>query len=312
MALMKGILSATLVGVNTVLICIPLMIFGPIRLFGPQSWRDYFGRKFDRWVIDGWVGCNRVIFHALRLTRVHITWEGAEDLTRERWYMVVSNHQSWSDIVLLQTNLFGHIPAIKFFTKRQLLWIPFLGQAMWILGFPYVRRMSKAQIAKNPKLKKSDREATIEACEGFRKHPTTVLNFLEGTRFTEAKHARQRARFERLLNPKVGGLSYVMSGLNDHLHKLVDITISYPHGTPTFWEFMQGLCPDVNMLVQCRTIPADARINSDSEQRKVLTPWIEEIWREKDQRLLAALSTQGATQGAAEEAASSNHTDQVA
>jgi hypothetical protein len=112
-----------------------------------------------------------------------------------------------------------------------------------------------------------------------------VLNFLEGTRFTEEKHARQRARFERLLNPKIGGLSYVMSGLNNHLHKLVDITISYPNGTPTFWEFMQGLSPDVNMLIQCRTIPSQARTQDDSEQRKVLAPWIEELWREKDQRL---------------------------
>ncbi|MDH3642090.1 MAG: acetyltransferase, partial [Gammaproteobacteria bacterium] len=230
MALLKGILSVTLLTVNTVVVCIPLVIFGPIRFFGPQSAKDYFNRMLDHWVIDGWVGTNRLIFKALRLTKVHITWEGAEDVSREQWYMVISNHQSWTDIVLLQTNLINHLPPIKFFTKRQLLWIPFLGQAMWMLGFPYVRRMSKAQIAKNPKLVRSDREATQDACQGFRNHPTTVLNFLEGTRFTAAKHARQKARFEHLLNPKIGGLSYVMSGLNDHLHKLVDITISYPHG----------------------------------------------------------------------------------
>lgn len=285
MALLKGILSTTLLGINTVVVCVPLVLLGPFRLLGPKSVQDYLSRKFDHWVIDGWVYTNRAIFRLLRLCKVNITWEGAEDISRDRWYMVISNHQSWTDIVLLQTNLYDRLPPIKFFTKRQLLWIPFLGQAMWILGFPYVRRVNKAQVAKNPKLRKSDREATLEACEGFRNHPTTVLNFLEGTRFTPDKHARQKARFEHLLNPKVGGLSYVMSGLNDHLHKLVDITISYPHGTPTFWDFMRGLCPEVDILVQCRTIPADARCESDSEQRKVLTPWIEELWQEKDQRL---------------------------
>ncbi len=285
MALLKGILSTTLVMVSTVIVCIPLLILGPIRLVGSASVRDYLSRKFDHWVIDSWVATNRLIFRVLRLSNVHITWEGADDLSRERWYVVISNHQSWTDILLLQTNLFGHIPPIKFFTKHQLLWIPFLGQAMWILGFPYVRRMSKAQLAKNPKLLKSDRKATLDACERFRSHPTTVLNFLEGTRFTAAKRATQRARFEHLLNPKIGGLSYVMSGLNNHLHKLVDITISYPQGIPTFWEFMQGLSPEVNMLIQCRTIPSDARNDSDSEQRKILAPWIEELWREKDQRL---------------------------
>ena len=285
MALLKGILSVTLLTVNTVVVCIPLVIFAPIRFFGPQSARDYFNRMLDHWVIDGWVGINRAIFNALRLTSVHITWEGAEDVSRQQWYMVISNHQSWTDIVLLQTSLMGRLPPIKFFTKRQLLWIPFLGQAMWMLGFPYVRRMSKAQMTRNPKLIKSDRQATLDACEGFRNHPTTVLNFLEGTRFTAAKHASQKARFEHLLNPKIGGLSYVMSGLNDHLHKLVDITISYPQGTPTFWEFMQGLCPEVEMLIQCRTIPSEAREQSDSQQRKVLAPWIESLWQEKDQRL---------------------------
>ncbi len=291
MALLKGILSTALVTLNTVVVCIPLVILGPVRLVAPPRLRRYLDRKFDHWVIDGWVGTNRIIFRALRLTKVHLTWEGAEDLSLQRWYMVISNHQSWTDIVLLQTTLFGHIPPIKFFTKRQLLWIPFIGQAMWMLGFPYVRRMSKAQIARNPKLLKSDREATLDACVGFRDHPTTVLNFLEGTRFTPAKHARQSARFEHLLNPKVGGLSYVMSGLNDELHKLVDITISYPHGTPTFWQFMQGLCPEVNMLIQCRPIPSQARTSNDSEQRKFLAPWIEGLWREKDQRLMRSQAT---------------------
>ena len=285
MALLKGILTATLVAVNTVVACIPLAVFGPIRLVGSKSVRSYLDRKLDHWVLDGWVGTNRLVFKALRLSDIHITWECADDLSKQQWYMVISNHQSWTDIVLLQTNLYGHIPPIKFFTKRQLLWIPFLGQAMWLLGFPYVRRMSKTQIAKNPNLLKSDREATLQACEGFRNHPTTVLNFLEGTRFTGAKHARQKARFEHLLNPKIGGLSYVMSGLNNHLHKLVDVTISYPHGPPTFWEFLQGMCPEVHMLIQCRTIPNEARIHSDAKQRKILAPWIDELWREKDERL---------------------------
>jgi 1-acyl-sn-glycerol-3-phosphate acyltransferase len=285
MALFKGILTATLIAVNTVVVCIPLAICYPIRLVGGTSVRGYLARKLDHWIIDSWVGVNRLIFRALRTTEVHITWEGAEDLSRDQWYMVISNHQTWTDIVLLQTNLFGHIPPLKFFTKRQLLWIPFLGQALWMLGFPYVRRMSKAQMVKNPKLRKSDRQATMDACEGFRNHPTSVLNFLEGTRFTAAKHAKQKARYQYLLNPKVGGLSYVMSGLNNHLHKLVDVTISYPNSTPTFWEFLQGRCSEVNMLVQCRTIPDEARSDNDSQQRKILSPWIEEMWREKDERL---------------------------
>lgn len=286
MALLKGMLSTTLMALNTILICIPLYIIVLIRTISPRSFRDSLNRHLDHWIIDGWVAVNRLIFTVLRLTKLHITWEGAESLSRERWYLVISNHQSWSDILLLQTALHGRIPPIKFFTKRQLIWVPFAGIAMWMLGFPYVRRMTKAQVARNPQLGKADREATLEACDRFRKHPTTVLNFLEGTRFTEAKHARQNARFQHLLNPKIGGISYVIGGLNDRLHQLVDITISYPDGTPTFWDFMQGRCAEATLLIQCRDIPGEARaLTNDIEQRKVLAPWIDGLWREKDQRL---------------------------
>jgi 1-acyl-sn-glycerol-3-phosphate acyltransferase len=59
----------------------------------------------------------------------------AEALHRDGWYLAISNHQSWPDILILQTIL-RRTPAIKFFTKRQLLFIPFFGQAMWCLGFP--------------------------------------------------------------------------------------------------------------------------------------------------------------------------------
>lgn len=290
MGKVKGLLGIILITINTVVVCIPLLIVCPIKLISPKNLRKFWDRKLDHWVIDGWVGTNRLIFRWLGLTEVSITWKGDQEISRQQWYMVISNHQSWTDILVLQTTLFDRIPPIKFFTKRQLIWVPFVGVAMWLLGFPYVRRMSKAQATRSAsKGVKSDRQATLDACERFRNHPTTVLNFLEGTRFTPEKHRRQTARFKHLLNPKVGGLSYVMGGLNNHLHKLVDITVLYPEGTPTFWEFMQGLCPRVDLRIDCYDIPADLRnVDDDATQRKLLAPWIDDLWREKDQRIEAA------------------------
>jgi 1-acyl-sn-glycerol-3-phosphate acyltransferase len=203
--------------------------------------------------------------------------------------MVVSNHQSWTDILVLQNTLFEHIPPLKFFTKRQLLWVPFLGQAMWLLDFPYVRRMSREKIASNPELLRLDREATAEACARIRRHPTSVLNFLEGTRFTAEKHdAQTEARFDRLLNPKSGGLSQVLAALNDKLYQVVDVTIDYPQGVPTFWEFMQGRCPQVDVDITCRDIPHAIRDAADDEARRRATAeWVEALWIEKDGRLTA-------------------------
>ena len=290
MGQVKGVLTIVLLTINSAMVCVPLLIIVPIKLISPTALRQYWDRLLDRIVIDGWVGANRYVFRILKLMSVDVHWRGDAELSRDQWYMVISNHQSWTDILVLQTSLFERIPPIKFFTKRQLIWVPFVGVAMWLLGFPYVRRDSRAQAAKRVvKGRKSDRQATIDACERFRAHPTTVLNFLEGTRFTPEKHARQPARYNHLLNPKIGGLSYVMGGMNTRLHKLIDITIYYPHGTPTFWEFVQGNCPGVTLQVDCHDIPEHLRgTANDSQQRKLLAPWIDDLWRSKDQRIAAA------------------------
>jgi 1-acyl-sn-glycerol-3-phosphate acyltransferase len=235
---------------------------------------------------------NRWLFRILSLTRMDVQWTDDDGLSRDRWYLVVSNHQSWTDILLLQNMLYGRIPMLKFFTKRQLLWVPFIGQAMWLLDFPYVRRISRERIAADPSLLEVDRRATQAACEKFRNHPTSVLNFLEGTRFTAEKYAAQRtARFSRLLNPKSGGLAQVVAALDHRLHRLIDVTIDYPQGVPSFWEFMQGRCPEVSMVITCRRLPDDVGQGSDDEaQREAAGRWVEALWTEKDRMLARSVA----------------------
>lgn len=290
MRLLIGILSTTLVAGNVVVHCVPLFLMGivrvTLRLAGAASAEARLARSMDG-IIDSWVGFNRWLFRVLGLSRVDVRWNNDSGLSRERWYVVVSNHQSWTDILILQTTFFGRIPPLKFFTKRQLLWLPFLGQAMWLLDFPYVRRIPREKIAANPALLEVDRNATRVACEKFRGHPTSVLNFLEGTRFTPVKHSAQETRrFDRLLNPKSGGLSQTLAALDDHLHQLIDVTLDYPHGIPTFWEFMQGRCPDVTMEVVCRSIPERIRHERDDDAlRQATAEWVESLWTEKDRAL---------------------------
>lgn len=285
MNLLRGILSSLLLVLNTIAACVPLYLLGAVRLLFPARARSSLTRRMDH-LIDFWVGNNRKSFSLLGLTSIELTWEGDETLSDDLWYLVVCNHQSWTDIVILQNILWRRVPPIKFFTKRQLIWVPFLGLAMWFLDFPYVRRMSREQIAADPALAELDRQATLKSCEKFREHPTTVLNFPEGTRFTAAKHQNHIARFRNLLNPKIGGLTYVSDGLRNQLHKLLDITIVYLGPTPTFWDLLQGRCPKVQILVQCRDLPDSLREALTLEERRErLGLWIEDIWRDKDQRL---------------------------
>jgi len=282
MALLTGITASVLLALNTLFWCLPLFVLGILGLPLPGRGRRWLQPAMDA-IVQGWVGVNRLIFRALKLTDLELHLFDADRLATDRWYLVVSNHQSWTDIVLLQTMLWGHIPTVKFFTKRQLIWVPLIGVAMWFLGFPYVNRASREQIASNPELLAQDRENTLAACEGFKHHPTSVLIFLEGTRFTAEKHRSQDARFQRLLNPKLGGLAYVASSLGDRLHQLIDITLVYPDGVPSFWDFLQGRCPRVRAYVHCRSFPAELPDGSDDQVvREELGPWIEALWREKD------------------------------
>lgn len=302
MRLLLGILSTALVVSNLVLNSIPLFVMGllrvTVRLLGLRKAESRVARWMDL-VIDSWVLINRFIFAVLGLMRVDVEWVGAEALSKDRWYMVVSNHQSWTDIFVLQTRLYAKLPPLKFFTKRQLLWIPVFGQAMWLLDFPYVRRLKREQIEENPALLEVDRQATLAACEKFKNHPITALNFLEGTRFTPEKHAAQDApRYRHLLNPKTGGLTQVLIALSDRVHKLVDVTINYPEGVPTFWEFMQGRCSRITVRVDCYDVPeAILAAADDDARREAVSAWVQMLWTEKDQRLERAAAERGVTIG---------------
>ncbi|MFK7912792.1 MAG: acetyltransferase [Pseudomonadales bacterium] len=293
MNFLRGSIAMLFLIINTILACIPLFAMGLIRALLP---RGTDGRIHATWtrrmdgIIDYWTACNRGLMRLLRMCEVTLQIDPESELQRSNWYLVVSNHQSWSDILLLQTQLRYLIPPIKFFTKRELIWIPALGPAMWLLGFPYVRRVSKTQLAANPELRDADRQLIEKACEGFRLHPTSVLNFTEGTRFTAAKQAAQEARFERLLNPKVGGMQFVLTGLHKELDGLLDITIHYPDGVPSFWDFLCGRCRRATLEARCLTIPPAVLEGARSDDRTALADWIETIWQDKDQRLRDATS----------------------
>ena len=288
MHLLKGILAMLLIALNTIAVCIPLFLAALIRLVVPISVKSTITRWMDLVIVE-WTGFNRVLIRALGITKVETTWNADEQLSSARWYMVVSNHQSWTDILVLQTTLFGVVPPLRFFTKQQLIWIPLLGVAMWLLGFPYVRRATPEAIAKNPALKHADRESVRAACLRFKNHPTCVLNFLEGTRFTPEKKARQDNAYTHLLSPRIGGLAYVIDGLQPELDGLIDVTIGYPNGAPDFWSFLCGRCEQVVVTVDYHPIAKQVVEDLGQESRASLVAWVDALWHAKDNRLAALL-----------------------
>ena len=286
MAWLRGSLAIAFIAVNTILVCAPLYLMALLRLPLVGGWRRTLTKRMDM-AIDLWVSANRGLLRALRSVDLDVVWPPAP-LRRDQWCMVVSNHQTWADILLLQTVLRPALPPLKFFTKQQLIWLPLAGLAMKLLGFPYVRRGRPNADGSRAEAASKDREATLAACAVFRNHPTAVLSFLEGTRFTAAKRAAQGSRFERLLNPRIGGLGYVLAGLGEQLHQLVDVTIFYPDGAPGFWAFLGGRRRRVRMWIETHEATAAMRGPDAATQRTELKPFVESLWRAKDARLQAA------------------------
>src|SRR3546814_15140796 len=132
-----------------------------------------------------WVSANKLVFRLLHAVQWQIDIRTPLDPTRN--YLLISNHQSWADILLLFDILHGRVPFPRFFLKHQLLYVPVIGMACWAMDFPFMRRYTKAQLEARPELKGQDVEATRRACEVYKHDTVTVIHFLAATRFTAAK-----------------------------------------------------------------------------------------------------------------------------
>ncbi|MBK7005937.1 MAG: acyltransferase [Burkholderiales bacterium] len=241
-------------------------------------------------IAEAWIACNS---GWMALTQNTI-WDvqGIENLNPRGWYLVNSNHQSWVDILVLQHLLNRRIPLLKFFIKQELIWVPVMGLAWWALEFPFMRRHSEEYLKKHPEMRGKDQETTRKACEKYALIPTSVMNFLEGTRFTKAKHARQQSPYRHLLKPKAGGMALALDAMGDKFQAILDVTIVYPEGAPTFTHFLLGKMRHVVVRVRILPIPQHLMggdYAQDPAFREAFSRWIQQLWREKDAQIDALL-----------------------
>ncbi len=238
-------------------------------------------------ITNSWLSVNNwLIDHVLPKTQWDISVDENLDLNMQGRYLMTCNHQSWVDTTVNQYFGLKRMPLTRFFTKWELIFIPFVGQAFKILGFPMMKRHSKEQIAKNPELKHRDMEEARKACEQLLSQPFTLLNYLEGTRFTPEKHAQQHSPYTNLLKPKAGGLALALNILGDKIDALVDMTIVYPNGAPGYGEFWLGEVPRIAVNMRKIEIPDwvhGGNYEDDAEYRERFQIWVDELWTAKDQ-----------------------------
>ena len=278
--LLRGVITATLLGLNTLVAFTTMIPPALVKLLVPATGVRNACTRMLNAIANRWVANNNAWIHAVNRSRWDV--QGVAGLHKRGWYLVSSNHQSWVDILVLQRVLHGHVPMLKFFLKAELIWVPVIGLAWWALDFPFMKR------GRGHGARSSDLKTTREACEKFKRIPTAVMNFVEGTRFTRAKHHAQKSPYRHLLKPKIGGLGIALATMGEQFESMLDVTIVYPHGTPTFWELLSGRLDAVLVRVQPRDIPAEVLGGDpvgDKAYRQRLTAWIEGLWVEKDEQI---------------------------
>lgn len=282
---LRGVVTLLLIIANTIIWMFPLFISGLLKFLSPAG---FIRRSMGRAVVcvcHAWNRCNLLIFALLQKTRWNVT--GNTGLDPRASYVVLANHQTWVDILVLEKAFLGKIPFLRFFIKKELMWIPVLGFSWWALDFPVMKRYSAAELEKKPHLKGKDLETTRQACEKFKKIPVSVMNFAEGTRFTPEKHKRQQSPFERLLRPRAGGTSFVISALGEYIHSILDVTIVYPEGVKTIWEFACGAVDEIIVRIERIELSPDliGDYFNDPAYRDHIRNWLNGIWEKKDRRI---------------------------
>lgn len=286
-----GVFSMLLYVLNTIISSIPLFAVAILKFCIPIG---FFRKLCDVILLE--ISMNWILFNNLnqKLTQ-NTKWDisGVDALKKDDWYLVLSNHQSWVDILVLQRIFHRKIPFLKFFLKKELIWVPILGLAWWALDFPFMQRYTRQFIEKNPHLKGKDLEITKKACEKFKLMPISIMNFVEGTRFTEEKHNQQNSPYTYLLKPKAGGVAFVLGAMDGVLSQIIDVTIVYPKGIKTFWEFACGKVEEVKVDVRAVPIPETliGNYSEDKEFQKSFQEWMNQFWAAKDIKIKEMLGS---------------------
>jgi 1-acyl-sn-glycerol-3-phosphate acyltransferase len=264
----------------------PLLAVAALRALVPWPPLVQRCRRAANWIATRWIGFNIWGLKAGGDMRWEVT--GLRDLPRDGWYLVTSNHLSAVDILTAQWLFHRRIPMLKFFIKRQLIWVPGLGIAWWAMEFPFMHRYPRAVLEKRPDLRQRDLDTTRRACQRCRHVPTAVINFLEGTRFTSGKRDRRQSPYRHLLMPRAGGIAQVVSSLGDRLDAWLDLTIVYPCGVPGFWDLISGQIPRVQVHVE--EVPINPAWQgrdylNDQAFRDEFQAFVRRLWERKDARL---------------------------
>ncbi|MEL7292695.1 MAG: acyltransferase [Pseudomonadota bacterium] len=280
------ILNVCLVIINSAVCSVAICLVAVIKFFLPGDRLKSIATHVANKVMWLWATINAAILNLSNPVEWDI--QGGEALNKNGWYLMISNHLSWTDIVVLCCVFKDRIPMPKFFLKQQLLYVPFIGMACWALDMPFMRRYSREYLLRHPEKRGQDLATTRRSCAKFKYTPTTVVNYVEGTRFTEDKQRKSKAGYQYLLQPKTGGIAYTLAAMGEQFDNIIDVTLAYPDNTnKPFKDMLMGRMTKI--VVRTRVLPVDEQVQgdyfNDKPYKRQFQQWLGGIWQEKDSQL---------------------------
>lgn len=285
-AFLRIVIAGLLLAVNSVVHILPLLVVALLKLILQIRAVTTICDRILAAIAASWIDVNSWLFDHLTATRIEV--EGLPDEDLQGQMLVICNHQSWVDIPVLQKLFNRRLPLLRFFLKSRLIWVPLLGLAWWALDFPFMKRYSREQIERRPELAGRDIAATRRACRKFRHIPVAIVNFVEGRRFTQARHDAQRSPYQHLLKPRAGGTAFTLDAMGDALETLIDVTIAYPDARSSLADLFANRIREIRVHVRQLPIPEQLRgrdYRNDPEFRHAIQDWINRLWAEKDATL---------------------------
>lgn len=275
-----ALFSITALLINSAIVFLPLFFFSTVKLLIPIKSIRYHCTTVVQALASFWVSFAIMITEQFSPTEIE--FEQNAELSKKSTYLVISNHKSWLDTLILMLAFHKKIPFPKFFMKFQIFFIPLIGVACWALEFPAMKRYSKEYISKHPGKKGKDIEMTQQYCQNLSDRPTTIVNFVEGTRYTKEKAIK--SEYNHLLSPKAGGIAVILKSISDKMVGVLNTTIVYDNPNQSLWDFMIRKTKTIKVKVDfipISEVPLGDYFNNPKD-KKAFQEWLNNLWLNKD------------------------------
>ena len=291
---MRGLITLILVILNSFFWV--LFVFCPVLILKLLTFNRFnkLSQKILNWIGEQWNAGNDLIARAFYGLEFDVHGLDDPEISHDKSYLIICNHQAFTDIFVLESVLNRRVPFMKYFLKQKLIWFPILGICWWGLNFPFVKRYSREQLRQRPALAGKDLERVLKACEKYKSYPTALLNFVEGHRRNSKRTPEmEKSPYKYLLKPRGAGLAIARNILRDVLSGVLDITIVYHKDRSSFKDLFTGKIDKVKVIIEfipISEVPLEESPNPKALPKK-MQRWLKKRWEIKDQILIRELGT---------------------